>query len=102
MTSKSLQTLVFIGAAVIALIFLKLMFDINKSMTEMTSHVGAMSQDVRKMQDSIRTMNDSIVRMEESIHAMGQAFSQGTKQFQQMNPSGMMRQMLPGSEQRTR
>jgi methyl-accepting chemotaxis protein len=78
------------------------MFDISKSMTEMTNHVGAMSQDVRKMQDSIRTMNDSIVRMEESIHVMGQAFSQGTKQFQQMNPSGMMRQMLPGSEQRTR
>ena len=102
MINKSVQTLVFIGAAVIALIFLKLMFDINKSMTEMTSHVGAMSQDVGKMQDSIRTMNDSIVRMEESIHVMGQAFSQGTKQFQQMNPSGMMRQMLPGSEQRTR
>jgi len=102
MASKSLQTLLFAGAVVIALIFLKLMFDINKSMSEMTGYMGAMSQDVREMQNSMRTMNDSIMRMEKSLQGMGQAFNQGSKQFQQMNPAGMMRQVLPDSGQRTR
>jgi len=43
-----------------------------------------------------------MLRMEASIHDLGQAFSQGSKQFQQMNPAGMMQQVLPGSSQRTR
>ena len=54
------------------------------------------------MQNSMRTMNDSMLRMEQSIHSLGQAFNQGSKQFQQMNPSGMMQQVLPDSGQRTR
>ncbi len=101
MTSKSLQLVLFSSALAIALLFLKLMFDMSRSMSEMTSYVGSMSQDVREMQNNIRTMNDSIVRMENSVHVLGQAFNQGSKQFQQMNPSGMMQQMLPGSGQRT-
>ena len=71
-------------------------------MSEMTAYVGAISQDVSEMQNSIHTMNESIMRMEQSIHGLGQAFSQGSKQFQQMNPAGMMQQVLPGSGQRTR
>ena len=71
-------------------------------MSEMTGYVGAMSEDVREMQNSMRTMNDSILRMEKSIHGLGQAFGQGSKQFQQMNPAGMMQQVLPDSGQRTR
>ena len=71
-------------------------------MSEMTGYVGAMSQDVSEMQNTMRTMNDSILRMEKSIHSLGQAFSQGSKQFQQMNPAGIMQQVLPGSGQRTR
>jgi hypothetical protein len=47
-------------------------------------------------------MNESMLRMEKSIHGLGQAFSQGSKQFQQMNPAGMMQQVLPDSGQRTR
>ena len=101
MTSKSLQILLFSSAVVIALLFLKLMFDMSRSMSEMTGYVGSMSQDVREMQNSIRTMNDSIVRMENSVHVLGQAFNQGSKQIQQMNPSGMMEQMLPGGGRRT-
>ena len=102
MASKSLQALLFIGAGVIALLFVKLMSDMSRSMSEMTGYVGAMSEDVREMQNSMRTMNDSILRMEKSIHGLGQAFGQGSKQFQQMNPAGMMQQVLPDSGQRTR
>jgi len=102
MTSKSLQTLLFVGAVIIALLFVKLMFDISKSMSEMTGYVGDLSQDVREMQNSMRTMNDSMLRMEKSIHSLGQAFNQGSKQFQQMNPAGIMQQVLPDSGQRTR
>ena len=102
MTSKSLQALLFVCTGVIALLFLKLMFDMSRSMSEMTGHVGAISQDVREMQNSMHTMNESMLRMEKSIHGLGQAFSQGSKQFQQMNPAGMMQQVLPDREQRTR
>ncbi len=102
MTNKSLQTLLFFGAVVIALLFAKLMFDISRSMREMTAYVGDISGDVREMQNSMRTMNDSILRMEQSIHGLGQTFNQGSKQFQQMNPAGMMQQVLPDREQRTR
>ena len=102
MTNKSLQTLLFFGAVVIALVFAKLMFDMSRSMSVMTAYVGAMSEDVREMQNSMRTMNDSMLRMEQSVHGLGQAFNQGSKQFQQMNPAGMMKQVLPDSGQRTR
>ncbi len=102
MTSKSLQALLFVCAGVIALLLLKLMFDMSRSMSEMTGHVGDISQDVSGMQNSMNTMNESMLRMEKSIHGLGQAFSQGSKQFQQMNPAGMMQQVLPDREQRTR
>ena len=95
MTSKSLQASLFACVVVIALIFVKLMFDMSKSMSEMTGHVGAISQDVSEMQNSMHTMNESMLRMEKSIHGLGQAFSQGSKQLQQMNPAGMMHQVLP-------
>jgi hypothetical protein len=39
--------------------------------------------------------------MENSVHVLGQAFNQGSKQIQQMNPSGMMEQILPGGGRRT-
>jgi hypothetical protein len=102
MTRKSLQALLFVCAGVIALLFVKLMFDMSRSMSEMTGHVGAISLDVSEMQNSMRTMNESMLRMEKSIHGLGQAFGQGSKQFQQMNPAGMMQQVLPDREQRNR
>ena len=102
MASKSLQALFFVCAGVIALLFVKLMFDMSRSMSEMTGYVGAISQDVSEMQNSMDIMNESMLRMEKSIHGLGQAFSQGSKQFQQMNPAGMMQQVLPDRDQRTR
>jgi len=102
MASKSLQALLIVCAGVIALFFVKLMFDMSRSMNEMTGYVGAISQDVSAMQNSMHTMNESMLRMEKSIHGLGQAFSQGSEQFQQMNPGGMMQQMLPDRGQRAR
>jgi methyl-accepting chemotaxis protein len=102
MASKSLQALLFVCAGVIALLFVKLMFDMSSSMSEMTGYVGAISQDVSEMQNSMDTMNESMLRMEKSIHGLGQTFSQGSKQLQQMNPAGMMQQVLPDRDQRTR
>ena len=95
MASKSLQALLLVSAGIIALLFVKLMFDMSSSMREMTGYVGAMSQDVSEMQNSMQTMNESLLRMEKSIHGLGQTFGQGSKQFQQMNPAGMMQQVLP-------
>ena len=102
MTSKPTQTLLILAAGVIVLLFLKLMFDMSKSMGEMTVHVGAISKDVSEMQDSVRSMNESMQRMEQSIRGLGQTFSQGSQQLQQMNPAGMMQQILPDGGQRTR
>jgi len=90
------------GAGVIALVFVKLMFDMSNSMNEMTSHVGTMSQNVSEMQHSLHIMNETMLRMEKSIHGVGQTFGQGSKQFQQMNPAGMMQQVIPGSGQQAR
>ncbi len=102
MTGKPTQTLLILAAGVIALLFLKLMFDMSKSMSEMTEHVGAISQDVSEMQDSVNKMTESMRRMEESIQGLGQTFSQGSEQLQQMNPAGMMQRILPDGGQRTR
>jgi len=102
MNSKSLQAILFVGATIIALLFLKLMFDMSRSMSEMTGYVGSMSRDVKEMNESMRIMNDSLLRMEKSVDGMGHAFSQGSEQFQQWNPGGMMQQVLPGSGKRTR
>ncbi len=88
MTNKSLQMVLIIGAAIIALLFLKLMFDMSRSMTEMTDYVGTMSRDVGEMQKSMRTMNDSMLRMEKSIHNLGQVFNQGSKQLPSVAPTG--------------
>ena len=90
------------GAGVIALVFVKLMFDMSNSMNEMASHVGTMSQNVSEMQHSLHIMNETMLRMEKSIHGVGQTFGQGSKQFQQMNPAGMMQKVIPGSGQQTR
>jgi len=102
MASKLLQALLYLCAGVIAILFVKLMFDMSSSMSEMTDYVGAISQDIGEMQNSMHTMNESMLRMEKSIHGLGEAFNQGSKQFQQMNPAGMMQQVLPDSSQRNR
>ena len=96
MAEKPLQALILIAVGIIALLFVKLMFDMSRSMSEMTGYVEAISQDVSEMQKNMHTMNESLRSMEQSVQGFGQPFNNGSQQFQQMNPPGMMRQMVPG------
>lgn len=101
MHNKYLPAILLVGATIIALLFLKLMFDMSRSMNEITGYMGTMSQDVREMNRSMHSMNDTLRQMEKSVEGMGQAFSQGGEQLKQWNPAGMLPQMIPGG-QRTR
>lgn len=102
MDITSLQKLILIGAAVIALFFVKLMSDMSDSMEEMTGSIRAIAQDVSEMQRDMRSMNESMQRMERSIHGFGRAFSPAGQQFQQMNPNDMMQQVWPSRGQQSR
>ena len=102
MNDKLIQAVLIVGASALALVFVKLMFDMSRSMGEMTAYISTISQDVSQMQQDMHAMNESIVRMEKSLHGMGQAFSQGSAQFQQMSPGGVMQQVFPERGQRNR
>ena len=102
MDNTSLQKLILIGAAVIALIFVKLMFDMSDSMEEMTGSIQHIAQNVSEMQRDMHSMNESMQRMERSIHGFGQAFSPAGQQFQQLNPNEMMQQVWPSRGQQGR
>ena len=109
MNAKLGQVVVIIGAALAALIFVKLMYDMSTSMTEMTGHVGALSRDVAAMNASIdqmavnvANMNYSIQQIEGSMRGMGQAITRGSDQFQQWNPADMMKQIVPDGGRPTR
>jgi methyl-accepting chemotaxis protein len=98
MFSKLGQTLVFLGALIIALLFVKLMYDMSANMTQMTAHVGSLSQDVSDMRASVQRMSDDMAKMRESVQRMdaniqnmGSAVEQGGKMFQQWNPAEIMR-----------
>ncbi len=100
--SDGMQKLFLAGAVVMALVFVKLMYDMTRSMERMTGHVATMAQDVRSMQENMRSMNGAMQRMERSINGLGRVFNQGSEQLQQMNPAGIMQQMWPGGGQRSR
>lgn len=94
--------MVIAGAALTAIVFVKLMYDMGASMTEMTGYVGSLSREVAAMNASIdqmavnvADMNQSMQRIEGSMRGMGRAISQGSEQFQQWNPADMMKQMGP-------
>jgi tetrahydromethanopterin S-methyltransferase subunit B len=97
--NTSLQKLILIGAGVMALIFVKLMFDMSDSMEEMTGSISAIAHDVSEMQRDMRSMNESMQRMERSIHGFGKAFSPAAQPFQQMQPTDMMQQVWPSRGQ---
>ena len=99
---KSVQVIVIVAAALVALVFVKLMYDMSTAMTEMTSYVGSLSRDVTgmkagvdQMAANVADMNQSIQRIEGSMRGMGQAITRGSDQFQQWNPAEMMRQVIP-------
>jgi methyl-accepting chemotaxis protein len=112
MNSKAGQALLLLGAAVIAMIFVKLMYDMNASVSEMAGHVGSLSRDVSAMKGSMEDMSTNMNKMRESMESMsgnmgkmsesmqridtsiqnvGSPVSQGAEQLQQWNPARMMR-----------
>jgi methyl-accepting chemotaxis protein len=98
-----------VAVLVAAAFFAKLMYDMTASMREMTGHVAAISRDVGEMRASVKSMSmemaamrNGMERMEASMRGMGRAFEQGSEQFQQWNPGGMMKQMVPGQRNPTR
>ena len=109
MKLNATQTIAVVGMVAIALVFVKLMYDMSSSVTEMTKHVGSMSQDVAEMRASMHDisgniveMNGNMARMEASMRGMGRAVTEGSEQFQQWNPSDMMKQVVPAQPRRTR
>ena len=112
--SKLVQAVVIAGGALVALVFVKLMYDMSTNMNEMTGHIGSLSRDVAAMNVSVELMatnvtymSQSMLRIEDNMQEMGQAITQGSEQFQkfqQWSPAEMMRQFVPdgGEDPRTR
>jgi uncharacterized protein YoxC len=108
------QVIIIIGAALVALVFVKLMYDMSRNMTEMNGHIGSLSRDVAAMNVSVEMMannvaymSQSMLRIEVNMQEMGQAITQGSEQFQkfqQWSPAEMIRQVVPdgGEASRTR
>jgi len=98
MNSRVAQVLVLLGAACVALVLVKLMYDMNVNMARMTDYVGVLSRDVAAMRTNMEQMSgdmtkmrESMQRMDANIQSMGGAVKQGGKLFQQWNPKEMMR-----------
>ena len=92
------RLLLLIGAACLALVFVKLMYDMSTNMAQMTNYVGTLTQDVAAMRVSMERMTEdmtkmgaSMQRMDQNIQNMGSAVQQGGKMFQQWNPTDLMR-----------
>jgi len=87
----------FACAGILALVFVKFMYDMSSNMARMTQHVGSLAQDVSEMQVSVQSMSgdmaqmrESIERMDSHIQSMGNAVEQGGKVFRQWDPTRMM------------
>ncbi|MEA3303349.1 MAG: hypothetical protein U9Q75_08770 [Pseudomonadota bacterium] len=114
MNSKTVQVMVIAGAALVALVFVKLMYDMSANMTEMTGHIGSLARDVSEMNVSVNQMaanvghmNQSMLRIEGNMQEMGLAITRGSEQFQQFQqwtPGEMMWQVVPdgGEDPRVR
>ena len=106
MNAKTGQVVIIVGAALVAFVFVKLMYDMSRNMTEMNGHIGSLSSDVAAMNVSVEMMatnvaymSQSMLRIEGNMQEMGQAITQGSEQFQkiqQWSPAEMMRQVVPG------
>ncbi len=80
-----------LAGGIIALVFMKLMYDMTTNMARMTDYVGSLSEDVSAMRTSMETMSVSMQRMDRNIQAMGGAVKKGSETFKQWDPTQMMR-----------
>lgn len=99
MANKTVQTLILVGAGFIALMFVKLMYDMSRNMAKMTDYVGTLATEVSSMRDSMEVMSGDMSKMRASmesmdanIQGMGNAVRQGGKVFEQWDPTRIMRQ----------
>lgn len=91
-----------IGGAAFGAVLLKLMYDINLNMVSMNEHIGALSRDVASMRVGVGEMARSVASMDQTMQGMGGAISQGSEQFQRLNPMEMMKQAVPGASRSVR
>jgi hypothetical protein len=98
MNAKTGQALMLLGGVLVALLFVKLMYDMSTNMAQMTGYVGSLSRDVSAMKVSMDKMSGDMAKMRETmehmdttIQGMGSPAKQGGKLFQQWNPGEMMR-----------
>ena len=98
MMTNLVRVPVLLAAACVALVFVKLMYDMSTNMAQMTSYVGTLTQDVAAMRVSMERMTEdmakmgaSMQRMDTNIQNMGSAVQQGGKLFKQWNPTEIMR-----------
>jgi hypothetical protein len=95
---------------------LKLMYDMSQSMSYMTHDIASMAVDIRGMGEDIHRMGQDITGLAEqvngirgsvdvmasdmrgmrvSVDRMAGVIQTGSKQIQEMNPMGVMEQMVP-------
>jgi hypothetical protein len=94
---KTVTVLLGIGGIAFGVLLLKLMYDINLNMVSMNEHIGALSRDVAAMRAGVDGMAQSVASMDQTMQGMGGAISQGSEQFQRLNPMEMMKQAVPGA-----
>jgi len=88
---------------------LKLMYDMAQSMAHMTQDIASMATDMRRMGADITALSEQVagirtgvdvmatdVRgMRVGVDRMSAVIQSGGKQIEQINPMGIMQQMLP-------
>jgi len=112
------NSLAMIAAALVAgaafLYMVKLMHDMTAHMGTMTAHVATMAQDMGSMRadmhdlarnvasiaDQVRTlpaMAADLQRMRQGMEQLSGVVGRGTERMEQMNPMGVIQQMVPGT-----
>ena len=113
----SARLLVLLAALLAGAAFLytvKLMHDMTGHMGAMSSHITSMAEDMRSMRtdmgslardvsdmaNQVRTlpaMAEDLRRMREGMEQLSGVMGGGGKQLEQMNPMGVIQQMIPGT-----
>lgn len=110
-SAPRLAAIVLIGllAAAAFGFLLKLMYDMSQSMGRMTQDIAAMAGDMHRMGGDITALSEQVagirtgvdvmaldVRgMRASVDRMSAVIQSGGKQIEQVNPMGVIQQMIP-------
>ncbi len=112
--SRLLVLLAALLAGAAFLYMVKLMHDMTGHMGAMSSHITSMAEDMRSMRtdmgslardvsdmaNQVRTlpaMAEDLRRMREGMEQLSGVMGGGGKQLEQMNPMGVIQQMIPGT-----